>query len=35
MPTEDNKRQYSIYFYNNILLRGIIFSLEKEGFLPN
>jgi Fic family protein len=33
-PTETNKRKYYINFRDNKLLRGIIFSLDKEGFLP-
>ncbi len=30
-----NTREYTITFNNNYLLRGIIFALNKEGFLPN
>jgi Fic family protein len=29
-----NKRKYTINFDNNYLLRGVLFALENEGFLP-
>jgi Fic family protein len=29
-----NKRKYTISFDNNYLLRGVLFALDKEGFLP-
>ena len=30
----NNKRKYTINFDNNYLLRGVLFALDKEGFLP-
>ena len=30
----NNKRKYTINFDNNYLLRGVLFSLDREGFLP-
>ncbi len=30
-----NTREYTITFNNNYLLRGIMFALDQEGFLPN
>ena len=33
MPTKENGRIYTIRFANNYLLRGIIKTLEKEGFV--
>jgi Fic family protein len=30
----NNKRKYTINFENNYLLRGILFALDNEGFLP-
>jgi len=35
MATEKNKRKYCINFKDNNLVRGIISSLSKEGFLPD
>lgn len=32
-PLPDSPRLYSIHFFNNFLLRGIIDSLNKEGFV--
>jgi Fic family protein len=34
VPTEKNKRKYSINFRDNKLIRGVIHSLDKAGFLP-
>lgn len=34
-PIGENKRQYQLCFVNNYLLRGIILTLEKEGFIGN
>lgn len=34
-PIAENKRQYQLDFVNNYLLRGIILTLEKEGFIGN
>jgi Fic family protein len=33
MSLPDSPRRYSIHFFNNFLLRGIINSLNKEGFV--
>lgn len=33
-PIEGNKRKYSIHFRDTKLIRGIISSLDHEGFLP-
>lgn len=30
----NNKRKYTINFDNNYLLRGVLFALDNEGFLP-
>jgi Fic family protein len=30
----NSKRKYTINFDNNYLLRGVLFALDKEGFLP-
>jgi len=34
MPLPQSPRKYSIHFFNNFLLRGIINSLGNEGFIP-
>jgi len=34
IPTEKNRRKYSINFRDNKLIRGVIHSLDKAGFLP-
>ena len=34
IPTEKNKRKYRINFRDNKLIRGVIRSLDKAGFLP-
>ncbi len=33
--TREGGRQYAIGFSNNILMRGIIMALSKEGFIPS
>lgn len=35
VPTESNKRKYTISFKNNKLVRGVIEALDKAGFLPD
>jgi Fic family protein len=34
VPVGENKRKYVVAFQNNYLLRGVIFALAKNGFLP-
>ncbi len=34
VPTDKNKRKYRINFHDNKLIRGVIHSLDKAGFLP-
>jgi len=33
-PLPNNQRKYTINFDNNYLLRGVLFALDNEGFLP-
>ena len=33
-PLPNSKRKYAINFDNNYLLRGVLFALDNEGFLP-
>jgi Fic family protein len=33
-PLPNSKRKYTINFDNNYLLRGVLFALDNEGFLP-
>jgi len=35
MPTRENGRIYSINFHGNKLIRGVLFALDKAGFLPS
>jgi Fic family protein len=35
MPLPDSPRKYTIHFYNNYLLRGIINSLRDQGFVSS
>jgi hypothetical protein len=34
VPEKTGARKYFIWFDNNYLLRGIIHSLDEQGFLP-
>ena len=33
-PIKEGSRQYAIGFSNSFLMRGIIFALSTEGFIP-
>jgi len=33
-PVREGARQYTIGFSNNMLLRGVIYSLTEKGFIP-
>ncbi len=35
MPTDSNRRKYILNFRDNKLLRGVIYSLGRAGFLPD
>jgi Fic family protein len=34
-PLSEGARQYTIGFSNNVLIRGIVDALEREGFVPS
>jgi Fic family protein len=34
-PIREGARQYTVGFANNFLIRGVIRSLSKEGFIPD